>query len=339
MRLCAAGCATLLTIAALTGIVQAEPSPIPVYHVVRRIPIADGWWSHAAFDPVHRRLFIGRHDGVLMLDVGSGRVDQRFIPGSEARTTVVLPGTSQVMTMMDGYSDAILYDGVSGDIVKLFDFREAPDGAVWEPVTKQVWAIGWHGELTFVDPATQREDGTLELGDALETAVADGKGRVFINGSGRNALIVVDARRRVVVGRFAQPGCEGPSGLAYLGYAGILVSACGNDRITVLDSTTGALRQILRVGQDPGAVISDPVRRRVLVPSSKDGMLTVFSVDGSGTLRISDRIRIGTGARTGAVDPRSGALFIPVAKMTPPNKLGFGEPVPGTQQLLVLAPH
>ena len=112
-----------------TGPAEAQDSS-PGYHVVKRFALTDGWWDYASFDPVHRRLFVSRGDGVFKMDVDSGIVDQQVIPGAEGRATVVLPGGDRLLSTMAGYSDAILFDALNGKVHKLFDLRQAPDAAV-----------------------------------------------------------------------------------------------------------------------------------------------------------------------------------------------------------------
>ena len=57
----------------------------PGYRIVDRIPMTDGWWDYASFDAVHRRLFVARGNGVYKLDVDTGLMDMRVVPGSEGR--------------------------------------------------------------------------------------------------------------------------------------------------------------------------------------------------------------------------------------------------------------
>jgi len=52
------------------------------------------------------------------------------------------------MTTMAGYSSAILFSGRIGKVSKMFSLRQASDAALWEPVGKQVWAMGGHGEIS-----------------------------------------------------------------------------------------------------------------------------------------------------------------------------------------------
>ena len=90
------------------------PASPPGYHIVERIPMTDGWWDYTFFEPVHRRVFVARGNGVFKLDVDTGLMDPRLMPGSEGRAVVAVPGGEQMLTTMAGYSSAILFAANDG---------------------------------------------------------------------------------------------------------------------------------------------------------------------------------------------------------------------------------
>jgi hypothetical protein len=50
-------------------------------------------------------------------------------------------------------------------------------------------------------------------------------------------------------------------------------------------------------------------------------------------------VRTQIGTRTGAIDPKTGTLYLPAARFGPINKLGWPEALPGTVELLVMQPN
>ena len=145
-----------LLVALFLALVAALPEPAcaagPGYRIVDRIPMSDGWWDYASFDAVHRRLFVARGNGVYKLDVDTGLMDMRVVPGSEGRAVVPLPIDDLVFTTMAGYSVGILFSGEDGKVSKMFELRQASDSSLWEPVGRHVWAMGGHGEVSVLDP-------------------------------------------------------------------------------------------------------------------------------------------------------------------------------------------
>lgn len=330
-----------LLIGMTSAVANAAPAPsaAPGYHIVDRIPLTDGWWDYASFDPVHRRLFVARGNGVYKLDVDSGLMDPRVVPGSEGRAVAILPGGDQVLTTVAGYSSAILFAAEDGKVSKMFKLRQPPDAAVWEPVGKRFWIMGGSGEATLIDPVALEESGVVDLGEELEFAVTDGKGHIFVNATENATVIAVDAASRKIIGHWKMEGCEDPSGLAYSEAANALLSVCANKMLKVLDARTGSELATIAVGAGSDAVIYDNGTRRAYVPSAFDGLLTVVQVNGPRDIKVLEQVPTQIGTRTGAIDPKTGTLYLPTARFGPLNKLGWPEALPGTVQLLVMRPN
>lgn len=311
----------------------------PGYHIVDRIPMTDGWWDYVSFDSVHRRLFAARGNGVFKLEVDSGLMDYRIVPGSEGRAVVPLPIGDLVMTTMAGYSSAILFSGQDGKVSKMFSLHQAADAALWEPTGKQVWAMGGHGEISLLDPVKLTQTASVDAGEPLEFAATNGHGRVFVNASESASVIAIDVTSRKIVGRWKMNGCEDPSGMAYADAADVVLSVCANKMLEVLDAKNGAQLQTVAVGGGADAVIYDPTTKRAFVPSAFDGLLTVVAVNGPRDVQVLEQVPTQIGTRTGAIDPKTGTLYLPTARFGPLNKLGWPEALPGTVQLLVMQPQ
>src|SRR5262249_49608597 len=73
-------------------------------HIEARYPGPDGGWDFSAIDPVHRRLYISRSNGVTALDLETGRLTPSLVAGS--RTHIALP--------VNNGADILVTDGGSG---------------------------------------------------------------------------------------------------------------------------------------------------------------------------------------------------------------------------------
>lgn len=329
-----------LLVSAIAVPALAANSGTPGYHIVDRIPMTDGWWDYASFDPVHRNLFVSRGNGVFKLDVDSGLMDQRFIPGSEGRGVIPLPGGEMAIANMAGYSMSILFaTDAEGKVAKMFELGQASDAALYEPTAKLVWVMGGHGEISLLDPVKKEQVGAIEAGEELEFAATDGRGRVFVNAPESASVVAIEAGSRKIFGRWKMTGCEDPSGMAYVDGADVVLSVCANKMLKVLDARSGKELETVPVGAGADAVIYDKTTRRAFVPSAIDGLLTVISVNGPHDVQVLEQVPTQIGTRTGAIDPKTGTLYLPTARFGPLNKLGWPEALPGTVQLLVMKPR
>jgi DNA-binding beta-propeller fold protein YncE len=178
---------------------------------------------------------------------------------------------------------------------------------------------------------------TIPLGGTLEFGAVDANGRLWVNDQKASEIVSIDIATRKVLGRYKLDGCEGPSGLAYAAAADRLVASC-NMVAAVVDPASGKTVDQLAIGKGPDAVIYDPVRKRIFITAGQSGEMDVISASGP-KLRVAQVVMTAPSARTGTVDPKTGTLYLPMAKMGPPAEGSTRPtPVPGSFELLVVGP-
>ena len=192
--------------------------------------------------------------------------------------------------------------------------------------------------MTFIDAAKQTVTGTVTTGAGpLEFPAVDNTGRLWINDEKASEIIAIDIKAQSVLAHHKLDGCEGPTGLVYIPDVDRLVATC--DKVAaVIDPATGNTVDKLAVGDGPDAIMYDAARKLAFVPGGESGDLTVISAAG-GKLKVVQTVKTAVSARTGAVDPKTGKVYLPSAKMAPP---AAGQrrptPVPGSFELLVVSP-
>ena len=321
---------------ALAGAAGAAPA----YGVTDRLKMADGGWDYTSFDPVHGRVFISRGGGVTVVDVGTKSVSTLTIPPGAGRMHESLPlDHGKLLLVTDGTANvAHLIDAGTGASVADVPVGQKPDAAVFDPASGLAVVMNGHsGDVTLIDPATRKAVATVALGGSLEFAAADGKGKVFVAIEDQNQLAVIDAKAHALAGHYALHGCTGPGGIAYAANAGVLIVACANKVAKVVDAANGADLGTLTIGAGPDAVIYDTARKLAFIPCGRDGVLEVIAVRGPKNVAIVQTATTQIGARTGAVDPSTGALYLPTAKYERQAN-GLVNTVPGTYEVLVVTP-
>jgi DNA-binding beta-propeller fold protein YncE len=317
---------------------QAAPiAPATALSVVKRIPGPDGGWDYASFDAARRRIYIAHGGEVLMLDVDGGLLNTTFAVGNHLHAIVPVPGSDVLVTTNSGDNSVRIIRAADGGLIKSLPVADDADGAVYDPSTGLVLVVnGEPGLLTLVDPVAGAVVGTIKVGDALEFAVVDGKGRAYVNVESTGEIAVVDIAKRSVVGRYRMTGCTRPTGLAYV-EGDRLISACASNMAKILDGATGREIASLEIGPRPDAVLYDPSRHLAFVPTGGDGALSVIALDGPADNSVIATASTQTGARTGAVDPKTGRIYLPTAEFLPPASPGQRPAIkPTTFQILVL---
>ncbi len=326
--------------AALAVAANAQAAPAPAYAVVDRIKGPDGGWDYASFDPVKRRLYVARTTGVMAVDVDSGKVTPGVFKTQRGHSSLPVPGTPLVLSTDGGANTATLFDGETGAVAATIPVGTKPDAAAFDPATSTLWVMNADsGDASVIDLATKKVVATVAIGGALEFAVADGQGRLYVNVEDKNQLAVIDTRARKVLARHPLNGCDGPTGLAYVAESKALVSACANSvaKVTGFD---GADLGTLAIGPRPDAAIHDADRKLTFIPSGGDGTLAVIGAGADGRLAVLSRASTAKGARTGALDPKTGRLYLPSASYgAAATPGGRPTPVPGSFAVLVVAPQ
>ncbi len=231
---------------------------------------------------------------------------------------------------------ATLFQAASGSVIAEISTGQKPDAAVFEPSTGLVFVMNAKGgDVTLVDPHQAKAVGEIPIGGALEFAVADGTGHVFVNIEDQGAIAVLDAASRQVTARYPLKDCEAPSGLAIDIEDKVLVSACANGIAKLVSASDGAEIATLQIGKRPDAVIWDVARKLFFIPSGGDGLLTVIARRGPAAFTVVDRVTTRLGARTGALDPATGRIYLPTATLIP-AATGRPTPAPGTFVVLVV---
>jgi DNA-binding beta-propeller fold protein YncE len=218
-----------------------------------------------------------------------------------------------------------------------------PDFLAIEPKSGLIVVVnGDSGELVLVDAKPLDQPaivGKIQVGGALETAAADGTGSLYVNVVSSNEIAVVDVAAKKVGARLPLKKCEEPTGLIFDEHDGLLIAACDNGVVKFIDAKSGRDVKTLKVGKGPDAVIFDAARHLAFIPSGEAGTLSIIAVRGAADIALVGTVPTQLGARTGALDPKTGRLYLPTAKFNPPTpEFPFPHAIEGTFEVLVVAP-
>jgi DNA-binding beta-propeller fold protein YncE len=338
---------SLVALAATVSPVAARPGadyPAPDYAVTARIPGADGGWDYASVDPVRGRLYVARADAVMAVDLATGTVTAHLAAAQRAHAVLPIDNGATIV-QTDGNSGLTRFlDAATGAVKAEVATGRKPDSAYFDSATGFVVVMNpGSNAVTLIDPKSHALVRTIAVTGGLEEGGGDGHGHAFVNLEEANALAEVDLVAGTLMRTIALTGCDGPTGLAVLSGGTRVLSACANGVATVVDAQSGKLLQMLPVGHDPDAVIVDTARALAFVPSGRDGNLTAIAIGDQGASPVPYRV-VGTtptqvGARTGALDPRTGRIYLPTTTMLPPQPGQHrSTPKPGSFVVLVVSP-
>ncbi|WP_336961408.1 YncE family protein [Sphingobium aquiterrae] len=325
---------------ALFAATAVAAAPAPTYVAGRQIAGPDGGWDYARVDPATRRLYVAHGDVVTEIDLANGDAVRSFGTFAKAHAVVPIPGGMLLVTSGRDNSVRLFDTGAAREVARIAVGAD-PDAAFYDPATGHAVVMNAKGgTVSVIDIATRRIVRTIPLKAGLEYGVLGGGGTLFVNNEDANEIETANLATGKVGPAIPLAGCEGPTGLAFDAKTNRLIGACANGKAAVVDAGTHRLVTLLDIGRGPDAAIVDARRRLAFIPCGRDGVLDVIALDAPGGARVIGTVKTEPGARTGALDPSDGSVYLPTARFSPAATAG-DRPValPGTFHVLAVSPN
>jgi DNA-binding beta-propeller fold protein YncE len=298
-------------------ICAAAPAQAALYHLVKTVKLGGGIkWDYLAFDAPSDRLYISHGDEVTVVDGSSGAVigELASLPGSHG--IAVDPASGLVYADSADDSDVVAFDPKTLKPVASAKVLLDADGINYDPFSKQMFVSGGDGNgLTPVSTVTGKPAKDIALGTSPEFHVADGAGAEFVDLVDAGQVARIDTKTNTVTARWGLGGCVHPKGVAIDPVASRLFVSCANGVAVVLDSGDGEIVATLPIGKGTDAATFDPAKKRFF-SSNADGTLSVVAELGADKFNVLANVKTAPGARTMAVDPITGRIFLVTARVT-----------------------
>ena len=314
-------------------------APSRAYDLGAALPLGGtARWDYLQVDAGARRLYVAHDSVVEVIDLDARAVVGQVGGLAGAHGLAIVPELGRGF-VASGDGDRV----TAFDLATLEHLAEAPvgsdpDSVTWEPASRRL--LVWNGgsrSVSVLDASSLRPLATLPLDGTPEFAVADGRGAVFVNLEERAEILRVDAGTATVGARYPLPGCREPRGLAFDPRGRRLFSACANGLLAVIDADSGRFVGSGRIGGGADAVVFDGARSRVYV-SSAEGFVSGFDVEAGGALGAPWQVQTRATGRTMALDPATGALYVPAVDLTLDWSARRAEFAPGGLRLFVFEP-
>ncbi len=290
------------------------------YHLIKKIPVGgEGSWDYLSFDGASRRLYIARATRVVVLDVDKGTVLGEIQSTPGVHGIALVPELSRGFTSNGAAASVTIFDlKTLKELGQTKTTGDNPDAIIYDPASRRVFTMNGRGNnSTAIDAAIGTVVGTIALGGRPEFAVADGRGRLYVNLEDKGEELVIDSQALKIVARWKMAPCEEPSGLAIDREHRRLFAGCNNQIMVVMDADTGKLVTTVPIGRGVDANDFDP-DTQLAFSSNGDGTLTVVHEDSPDKFSVLENVGTQRGARTMALDPKTHNVFLVTAEFGPP---------------------
>ena len=189
--------------------------------------------------------------------------------------------------------------------------------------------------------------GTLDLGGAPEEAVSDGKGTIYVNISDKANIAVVDAKTMTVTAHYdISAKASNGSGLALDAKNHILFAYCRmpTPQVVIVNADTGNIITTLPTAAGVDTVAFNPATMEAISTASS-GAITFIKEDSPTSFAVEQTLPTLAGARTMALDSKTGHVFTVTAEYAPPpadapagpaGRPARGPMVPGSFSVLMV---
>lgn len=304
------------------------------YGLLKKFSIASGGgWDYIAVN--EGKLYVSHGTQVNMLDEATGD-SVGIIPNTRGVHGIAFDTALHKGFTSNGRSNNVtVFDLKTTTVLDSIATGKNPDAILYEPFTKTIITCnGGSNDLTVIDPKTGNVTHTIAVGGKPETAVSNGNGILFVNVEDKNEIAVVDLKTFQTTAHWPLHA-EGPTGLAIDTKRARLFAGCDNT-LVVLDAATGKRIDALPIGEGCDGVVFDE-KEGLIFTANGEGTITVIQEQGANNFNVVDTIVTKRGARTLAIDNRTGTLFLPTADFEKTTTTtGRPKMIPGTFQVLVV---
>jgi DNA-binding beta-propeller fold protein YncE len=325
------------------SVLQGQPRTSG-YHILDSVRLGgEGGWDYLTVDTSAERLYISRASRVQVVDM-----QKRALIGEIPHTPGV-HGIALVHSKGRGYTS-----NGRDSTVTVFDLETLktlstirvdgrnPDAILFDQNSGRLFTFnGGSANATAIDVTSEEIVGAVPLDGKPEFAVADGRGRIYVNIEDRNDLVVFDAKTLQVLKRWSLAPGEAPTGLAIDREHRRLFAGCGNRLMVILDADSGNVVATLPIGEGVDGTAYDP-DTRLAFSANGEGTLTVVREDTPTRFSSLGNVATRRGARTLVVDEKTHRIYTVTARFGPPPPPTPERPrprpsiEPGTATLYVL---
>jgi DNA-binding beta-propeller fold protein YncE len=282
----------------------------------------EGFTDYVTAEAGTGRVFVSRGTHFMVVDGATGKVLGDIPDTPRTHGAALDPKTGHGFTTNGGDSTVTMFDLKTLAVIKKIKVAQGGlDGIMFDAADNLVILTNHSrpiGTVVALNPADGSIKGAVDLADAgPEGAAANGKGKIYVNLEGKNAIQVVDIKAMKSDTVWDIAPCDGPTGIAYDAPTNRIFAGCGGTSV-VVDGTTGKVVAQITNGDGVDALGYDPAQKLIYIPAGRAGNVTVVHQDGPDKYTTVATVTTFPGAKTIAVDPVKHVAYLFQPEFGPP---------------------
>jgi len=326
-----------LTLASFASLSLAQAPADGPYKILKTAKVGgDGGWDYVNVDVENRRLYVARRSMppkifVYNLDTLEpvGTVDD-----ASAHGAVIDPKTHHGFATTNG--EITMFDSQTLKAIKKIKVDGNPDGAFFDAFNQRAYILSHPSpHITAIDTKDGSIIKAFDIGGMPEQMASDGKGHLYVDVEDKENIAVIDAKTLEVTAHYDVKGTAATcAGLAMDAKHRLLFASCRMPAsMVVLNADTGKIVTTLPLSGLSDGTLFNPKTMEAF-SSQADGTLTVVKENSPTSFAVEQNLKTMFGARTSALDTKTGHIILISAEFGPPPPVQEGKKGPGRGAIL-----
>ena len=302
----------------------------------------DGSWDYIVPDVAQHRVFVGRQDRVMVVDVTNGKLLGAVPDIHGAHGVAIAEASGHGFATSGNDSSIVMFDLKTLKPLGKIPAAEDADAIIYDAASNRVFSFnGDAHSSTVVDPAAGKLVKNIDLGGKPEYGVSAGDGKVYVNLTDNGEVVEIDTKALRVSRRWSTAPCKNPVAMAIDVKHQRLFSGCRSGVMAVSDYKAGKVVATAPIGSGVDGTAFDPATSDAFA-SNADGTLTVIHQDSPDSYRVVQTVKTMTASRNIGLDPTTHTLYLAGAKFEAAPPAAAGAPrmrpkmIPGSFVLMTV---
>jgi hypothetical protein len=305
----------LASFVAAPSLVAQSPQSYEITHTYN--VGGEGGWDYVIPDGPRHRLFIGRQNRLMVVDMNDGHLIGEVTGIKGAHGTALVTDIGRGFATSGNDSSILMFDMKSFKGQLKIPAAEDADAIIYDTASKKVFSFnGDANSATVVEPRRGTRVTSIPLGGKPEYGQSAGDGKVYVNLVDSSQIVEIDTKTLTVTRRWSTAPCKSPVSMAIDTRHQRLFSGCRSGVMAVSNYANGTVVATVPIGQGVDGAGYDP-KFRDAYASSADGTLTVIHQDSPDKYHVAETVTTGEGGRNMGLDPASHRIYIASAKFGP----------------------
>ena len=305
----------LASLVAAPSLVAQAPKSYEITHTYN--VGGEGGWDYIITDGPRHRLFIGRQNRLMVVDMNDGHLIGEVAGINGAHGTALVTDIERGFATSGNDSSILMFDMKTFKGQLKIPAGEDADAIIYDPISKKIFSFnGDANSSTVVEPRRGTRVGTVPLGGKPEYGQSAGNGKVYVNLVDSSQVVEIDTKTLTVTRRWSTAPCKNPVSMAIDTQHQRLFSGCRSGVMAISNYANGTVVATVPIGEGVDGAGYDPKLRDVYA-SNADGTLTVIHQDSPNKYHVAETVQTGERGRNMGLDVASHRIYIASAKFGP----------------------